>query len=1325
MLQKLFPIFLVTSLLFNNILPFPSASASLDPSVGWDMIGQAGGPTQGIAIQGNYAYIGVGPRVVVMDITNPINPHPVGASAPFPDFVQEITISGTYGYVAAGSAGLYIMDITGPSNPHTVGSWNSPGFAEGVTVSGSTAYLADGPDGLRVVDVSNPAAPAEIAHAFDMNYVYDVDFSGRYAYLAAGGAGLLVLDISNPAYPVEAGTYDTPGNARGVAVSGSLVAVADERSGLYLVNASNPLQPVLVGSVQTEGWAFDVTIAGSQAYIAAAFGGLRVVNISNPANPVDVGGISWTQSNVVDLVRDGNRVYLADRKNGLRVINSSNPINPIQIGFWNGFTIAHSVDAAGGYAYVAAGFNGVRVYSLSNQAHPVEVSSFLVDGYFYYLKLSGDRLYAGTMIDSPGGGVYVLDISDPAHPQQIGYTSDIGECWGIEVAGDIVYVADANALKVFDFSNPPYLNLLGSYSLTPRGLTVRDGLAYVSQEFEGVKIYDISNPKAISLVGSFSSPTSFTHGPVSLAGNYAYVSDLWGLRILDVTNPANPTEVSYTPTHDENNWLALNGSRVFIGEGSYGFSVYDVSDPAAPVLLSQTSILGAVQALTVNSGRLFTASGEGGLQIYSETGMPSQTRPVLQPQAIPQGQTIPFTAPGHQALTVNHAPDIQHIPSVPNRLAMICSVTKSADDNSAGTLRYCLENQVSGDVIAFSPGIFPPTSPVTIHVGPDRLPWLTQGNVTIDASDAGVILDGSLVSGEWDPGIGINSDNNTVRGLQIVKFPRGIDLIGNNNHIGGNRLAGIGLTGEGNVLSGNQHEGIVISGKGNLLLGNLIGLDASGTQPLPNNGNGIVIIQSSDNSIGSLNPGENNVISANGDAGIMLYGYTTFGNQVIGNKVGTDISGNLNFGNQHVGVYIESGSANTLLQGNLISGNGVAEVYVWDFASDFNVLTGNYIGTNHSGSAPLPGLTDKGIAAGNAAYTRIGGTAPGEMNVVANPGGISIAAPFGADTLVLGNHIGVNSAGSAGLAGAGGLLLAGATRSIVGGGTPAEANYITADGNFSLELRSPNNVIMGNYFGLSVDGVTPLTTAGFQVRSLRNSNLVQGNKIANSTSAGVWLDGAQSNTIRRNWIWANPFRGIYLDKGANNNLSAPSISLSSTGGSGTTCSRCTVELFLDEGNQGQIILGSVFADVAGEFAYPPLCPLPFLNLTATATDLLGNTSQFSNPQAVPWDCSAPRPVPSLLSLDPNSQSVFAPTFLLTLSGDGFYPDSVVRWNGISLPSTAISNNTLQAAIPSYLFWNGADFPVTVFTPAPGGGESNALIVHVVPPMKVFLPNLLR
>ena len=152
---------------------------------------------------------------------------------------------------------------------------------------------------------------------------------------------------------------------------------------------------------------------------------------------------------------------------------------------------------------------------------------------------------------------------------------------------------------------------------------------------------------------------------------------------------------------------------------------------------------------------------------------------------------------------------------------------------------------------------------------------------------------------------------------------------------------------------------------------------------------------------------------------------------------------------------------------------------------------------------------------------------------------------------------------------------------------------------------------------------------------------------------------------------------------------------------------------------------SVRADDAGAIQFPVRCPLPYPNLTATTTDMQGNTSQFSDPQVVPWDCNAPRPVPVLASIAPDSQQAPSPTILLTLMGTGFAFDSFAQWNGIELPTTYISSTLVHALVPSYLLLRGNESSVTVFTPFPGGGGSNAALFHLLPPMEIYLPILQR
>ena len=116
-------------------------------------------------------------------------------------------------------------------------------------------------------------------------------------------------------------------------------------------------------------------------------------------------------------------------------------------------------------------------------------------------------------------------------------------------------------------------------------------------------------------------------------------------------------------------------------------------------------------------------------------------------------------------------------------------------------LRQALLDAQNGDTITFDPAVFLPTAPVTISIT-SELPGIEQGNLTIDASNAGVILDGSSVSGGWVGGLQIvSSDGNTIRGLQVSNFSgAGIAISGGAyNTIGGDRSIGAGPFGQGNL----------------------------------------------------------------------------------------------------------------------------------------------------------------------------------------------------------------------------------------------------------------------------------------------------------------------------------------------------------------------------------------------------------------------------------------------------------------------------------------------------------------------------------------------
>lgn len=209
----------------------------------------------------------------------------------------------------------------------------------------------------------------------------------------------------------------------------------------------------------------------------------------------------------------------------------------------------------------------------------------------------------------------------------------------------------------------------------------------------------------------------------------------------------------------------------------------------------------------------------------------------------------------------------------------------SVEDSGTGTLRQALLDAKVGDSIIFAPTIFPPANPASIVLR-SGLPQIGQGHVTIDASDAGVVLDGSQAGGEWTAGIEVSSSFNTVSGLQVVHFTGPGVLINPEagfNTIGGDRNVGSGLLGQGNLF-GDTSDGIVIMGSDNHVAGNLIGTDITGTGDKGNRGTGVLLWGDASRNV----IGPENIIAYNGvDAGggVEIRGVDAQGNLITENSI--------------------------------------------------------------------------------------------------------------------------------------------------------------------------------------------------------------------------------------------------------------------------------------------------------------------------------------------------------------------------------------------------------------------------------------------------------
>src|SRR5207244_9679878 len=107
-------------------------------------------------------------------------------------------------------------------------------------------------------------------------------------------------------------------------------------------------------------------------------------------------------------------------------------------------------------------------------------------------------------------------------------------------------------------------------------------------------------------------------------------------------------------------------------------------------------------------------------------------------------------------------------------------------------------------------------------------------------------------------------------------------------------------------------------------------------------------------------------------------------------------------------------------------------------------------------------------------------------------------------------------------------------------------------------------------------------------------------------------------------------------------------------------------------------------------------------ITASASYEGGPTLSASQIEAI-----GTAPAPTMTSISPTSKTVGDASFTMTVNGTNFFPDSVVRLNGSDRTTTYVSGTRLTASIPASDLTAAGTFNMTVFTPTPGGGTSNA------------------
>jgi hypothetical protein len=145
-------------------------------------------------------------------------------------------------------------------------------------------------------------------------------------------------------------------------------------------------------------------------------------------------------------------------------------------------------------------------------------------------------------------------------------------------------------------------------------IAISGNYAYMLHRWEGLKIIDISDPSNPTFKSSCDMPGGTFK--VTLSGNYAYVaSGSSGLKIIDISNPSNPTLKGSYNTPSFAGWVAISGDYAYVANGDSGLLIIDITDPANPTFKSSYDTPGNAWDIAVSGNYAYVTTRRSGLQI--------------------------------------------------------------------------------------------------------------------------------------------------------------------------------------------------------------------------------------------------------------------------------------------------------------------------------------------------------------------------------------------------------------------------------------------------------------------------------------------------------------------------------------------------------------------------------------------------------------------------------------------------------------------------------------------------------------------------------------
>jgi hypothetical protein len=640
-----------------------------DASFAVELLSQSGGLTTGLAVRNQLLFVGMGRRLLVVDISNLYAPQVVGRSELLPAPVETVRLGDNYavvqlpGHYEARDRGLRVLDLTDVSRPHTVGMFEDTAGGprlNDLKVENNYAFGYYNSQ-LDVIDLWDREHPRYYGRYRNDDELYlTLAVSGGLAFLGSsdGGnrtPGLRIVDVSNRARPTGMAFLPLGQEIRKIVVHEQYAYLYGYGSGvdsiLYVIDIGDPAQPRVVGRAAisndyiVSSWSEMVMHRNHILLFAGA--GMGVIDVRDPALPRVVRQFDWELGGRYAAVA-GDWAFVADGNfnQPLKVIDIEDPSLPTLRLTYSVADVGHArrIEGFGSRVYTLNSLwryplGWLRIFDAAEPRSPRMLGELALPAHLRNVVVT-DQGHVFVLSDQ---GLLAIDAVDPASPRIAGAVATYGTLTDVAVRLPYGYVADGPAgLTVLDLADPERMDVVASIRLPfdAENVVVVGEHAFVVSAHRCpdsrtcgnerlVSSVDIENPRRPKLVGQMaiaSIPQSNLDQVLVSANGYIYVIDRQ-FQILDIENPNRMSVISNTwwGTDTGPESATIDGQFMFTS-GDAGLdwppcclSVIDISDPLEPYAEYRAGTYGSALDVWPHDGQLAIADGRQGLTIFRLT----------------------------------------------------------------------------------------------------------------------------------------------------------------------------------------------------------------------------------------------------------------------------------------------------------------------------------------------------------------------------------------------------------------------------------------------------------------------------------------------------------------------------------------------------------------------------------------------------------------------------------------------------------------------------------------------------------------------------------